>query len=99
MAYHVRRGELPPFAAVGYEVVPEDVTNRGRIDLTVKTKTGIWIFEFKVKGLDRSGDKSPMVQLRERGYAEKYWADGRSVHQVGIVFDPETRNFDVRETE
>ena len=87
------------FASVSYEVVPEDVTNRGRIDLTVKTKSGIWIFEFKLKGLDRSGDKSPMVQLRERGYAEKYRADGRIVRQVGIVFDPETRNIDVWETE
>ena len=87
------------FASLGYEVLPEDVTNRGRIDLTVKTHTGIWIFEFKVKGLDRSGDRSPMAQLRERGYAEKYRADGRSVRQVGIVFDPETRNIDVWETD
>ena len=79
--------------------MPEDVTNRGRIDLMVKTRTGIWIFEFKVKGLDRSGDRSPMAQLRERGYAEKYRADGRSVRQVGIVFDPETRNIDVWETD
>ena len=38
-----------------------------------------------------------MVQLRERGYAEKYRADGRRVYQVGIVFDPETRNIDLWE--
>jgi len=87
------------FASVGYEVIPEDVTNRGRIDLTVKTQTGIWIFEFKVRGLDRSGDKSPLEQLRERGYAEKYRADGRTVRQVGIVFDPDTRNIEAWETE
>ena len=87
------------FASVGYEVVPEGVTNRGRIDLTVKTRTGIWIFEFKLKGLDKSGDKSPMVQLRERGYAEKYQSDGRRLRQVGIVFDPETRNIEVWETD
>ena len=61
------------------------MANRGRIDLTVKTGTGIWVFEFKVMGLDRSGDKSSMAQLRERGYAEKYRADGRIVLQVGIV--------------
>ena len=87
------------FASVGYEVIPEDVTNRGRMDLTVKARTGIWIFEFKVKGLDKSGDRSPMAQLRERGYAEKYRADGRRVRQVGIVFDPETRNIEAWETD
>ena len=87
------------FASVGYEVIPEDVTNRGRIDLTVKSRTGIWIFEFKVKGLDRSGEMSPLAQLRERGYAEKYRADGRPLRQVGIVFDPESRNIEGWETE
>ena len=87
------------FASVGYEVIPEDVTNRGRIDLTVKTRSGIWIFEFKVKGLDHSGEKKPLAQLRERGYAQKYRADGRPLRQVGIVFDPESRNIEGWETE
>jgi hypothetical protein len=87
------------FASVGYELIPEDTTNKGRIDLTVKTRTGIWIFEFKVKGLDRSGDGSPLAQLREKGYAEKYRADGRPLRQVGVVFDAESRNIEAWETE
>ncbi|MEI6388339.1 MAG: AAA family ATPase, partial [Spirochaetota bacterium] len=86
------------FASVGYEVIPEDTTNKGRIDLTVKTRAGIWIFEFKVKGLDRSGAKSPLAQLREKGHAEKYRSDGRPLRQIGIVFDAESRNIEEWET-
>lgn len=82
------------FASVGYEVIPEDTTNKGRIDLTVKTRTGVWIFEFKVEGLDRSGVKSPLAQLNEKGYAQKYRSDGRPLRQIGIVFDAESRNIE-----
>jgi len=82
------------FASVGLDVIPEDTTNKGRVDLTVKTRTGIWLLEFKVKGLDQSGDKSPLHQIQERGYAEKYRADGRLIRQIGIIFDPETRNLE-----
>ncbi|MBN1167777.1 MAG: ATP-binding protein [Methanospirillaceae archaeon] len=80
------------FASLGYDVIPEDTTNKGRVDLTVKTRTGIFIFEFKVLGLDKSGDESPLDQIKKRGYAEKYQSDTRQVYEIGIVFDPETRN-------
>jgi len=82
------------FASLGFEVIGEDSSNRGRADLTVKTRTGIWIFEFKVKGLDKSGDKNPLVQIRERGYAAKYSFLGLPVHEIGIVFDPEKREIE-----
>jgi len=80
------------FASLGYEVIPEDTTNKGRIDLTVMTRTGIWIFEFKVQRSEGCKDQGPLAQIRERGYAEKYRADGRKVYEIGIVFDPESRN-------
>ncbi|MFZ4616684.1 MAG: PD-(D/E)XK nuclease domain-containing protein [Rectinemataceae bacterium] len=53
----------------------------------------------RVKGLAKSGDKNPLVQLRERGYAEKYRADVRRLRQVGIIFDPESRNIEGWETD
>ena len=79
------------FASLGYIVIPEDTTNKGRIDLTVITRTGIWIFEFKVLDLDHS-NRSPLIQLQEKGYSEKYRTDGRPVYEIGIVFDPGSRN-------
>ncbi|HBE01880.1 MAG TPA: hypothetical protein DC049_05320, partial [Spirochaetia bacterium] len=39
------------FAGMGYEIKAEDTTNRGRLDLMVKTSKNIWLFEFKVKGI------------------------------------------------
>jgi hypothetical protein len=80
-------------------MVAEDATNRGRVDLTVKTPTGIWLFEFKVKGIETGimrveETKRPMAQLLDRDYARKYLADGRPVRLVGIVFDPEKREIE-----
>jgi hypothetical protein len=86
------------FASLGLTVIPEDVTNRGRIDLTVIGPKGIWIFEFKVRGVDKSGDAAPLEQLLRKGYAAKYrgrtGADGQPLplRQIGIIFDAATRS-------
>jgi hypothetical protein len=47
-----------------------------------------------VKGLNEltSGDKSPLEQIRERKYAEKYRHAGKRIHEIGFVFDPDSRN-------
>ncbi len=86
------------FASLGLMVIPEDVTNRGRIDLSVLGPRGTWIFEFKVKGLDKSGGEAPLAQILRKDYAAKYRdrcdSQGRSLplHQIGIVFDEVARN-------
>jgi hypothetical protein len=36
--------------ALGFDLVGEDCTNKGRIDLTNKLPNGIFIFEFKTDG-------------------------------------------------
>ena len=74
------------------------MTNRGRIDLTVIGPKGIWIFEFKVKGLDKSGDEAPLAQILRKGYAATYQgrlgSDGQSlpIRLIGIIFDEVERN-------
>ncbi|MDD1730178.1 MAG: ATP-binding protein, partial [Methanospirillum sp.] len=80
------------FASLGYELLAEDTTNHGRIDLTVKTKQAIWLFEFKVLHMPKLGKVSPLVQMHEKGYADKYQGQGLPVHEIGIIFDPKTRN-------
>jgi len=89
------------FAGMGYEVIPEDVTSRGNIDMTVKTAQSIWIFEFKVK--DTSGSRygfNPLAQIEGKKYAAKYrnaaFKDGKSlpIFQLGIVFDSVTRSIE-----
>jgi len=86
------------FASLGLTVIPEDVMNRGRIDLTVIGPKGIWIFEFKVQGLDKSGNEAPLAQILRKNYAAKYrgWKNAAGeilpLYQIGIIFDEVERN-------
>jgi hypothetical protein len=74
-------------ASLGIQLIPEDTTSRGRVDLTVAFQDKIYVIEFKV---DQPG--KAMEQIRERGYHEKYMHDGRKVYLVGIGFDSTERN-------
>ncbi len=72
--------------SLGFEIVGEDVTNLGRIDLTLKMPNAIYIIEFKVDGDDS------LKQLKERRYFEKYLSHGKPIYLVGIEFDSKDRN-------
>ena len=72
--------------ALGFDMVGEDVTNRGRIDLTVKLDNCIYIIEFKTDG------SSALSQIKERNYHQKYLSDNLPIYLVGIEFDTKERN-------
>jgi hypothetical protein len=71
------------FASLGLELKTEDVTNKGRIDLTLICGNRIFIFEFKVI------DEEPLKQIKEKKYYEKYNGE---IYIIGIVFNKENRN-------
>ncbi|MCX7693505.1 MAG: PD-(D/E)XK nuclease domain-containing protein, partial [Tepidimonas taiwanensis] len=72
-------------------LTPEDVTNQGRIDLTLKLDAAIVVIEFKrIAGKEPTGEA--IAQLKARGYADKYRADGRPVYLLGVEFSAERRN-------
>jgi hypothetical protein len=73
-------------ASLGLRIIPEDVTNRGRIDFTVFIENRIYIFEFKLT------DEEPLKQIREKRYFEKYLDKGMDIIIAGIVFDERERN-------
>ena len=77
-------------AALGLDLIAEDVTNQGRIDLTVKLPERIYLFEFKVIELVPEG--KALAQLKDKAYADKYLASGLPIHLVGVEFSRETRN-------
>jgi hypothetical protein len=77
------------FLALGLEVIAEDATSKGRIDMTVKLGQRVFIIEFKV--VEMEGDSSAMAQIEAKGYAEKY-ADEGEVWLVGVSFNSEQRN-------
>jgi len=71
-------------ASLGLPVIAEDVTSRGRMDLTILAEDKAFIFEFKIR------EEEPLQQVHEKRYYAKY--SDRKVYLIGIVFDPRERN-------
>ena len=79
------------FAALGLDVVVEESTSRGRLDMAVRFEgRAVYVFEFKVA--EQAGEGAAMAQLVARRYADKYRAPGVRVHLVGVEFSSESRN-------
>jgi hypothetical protein len=72
-------------SALGLDVIAEDVTNKGRIDLTLQFEEKTYLFEFKVL------DEDPLSQMKKMKYYEKYSGD---VYLIGIKFNPKDRNME-----
>ena len=70
------------FAGMGLNVIPEDVGNIGRIDLTLQLSDKTYIIEFKVVKR-KSKTNSALQQIIQRGYATKY---SGAVYQIGIEY-------------
>ncbi|MBK5930297.1 ATP-binding protein [Halochromatium salexigens] len=77
------------FAALGLDLVPEDASHHGRLDLRLRFNGAIWLFEFKVVEIAPEG--AALAQIKARGYAEKYRAEGLPIHLIGIEFSREQR--------
>ncbi len=76
-------------ASLGLELIPEDITNKGSIDLTIKLRGKIYIFEFKVVEAKASGNA--LRQIKEKNYAQKYLGQGR-IFLIGMEFSKEEKN-------
>jgi hypothetical protein len=72
--------------ALGFDIIGEDCTNKGRIDLTIKLPNSIYIIEFKVDGT------SALQQIKDKNYHEKYLSEDLPIYLVGIEFDIDDRN-------
>ncbi len=72
--------------SLGLEIIGEDVTNKGRIDLTVKINNLIYIIEFKV------GSEDALKQIKEKNYAQKYLNQNKEIYLVGMNFDESEKN-------
>ena len=73
---------------MGIEIIGEDVTNKGRIDLTIKMADAIYILEFKVDGT--KGDA--LSQVKNKKYHEKYLSQNKDIFLIGIEFDTTDKN-------
>jgi len=75
-------------SSLGIRIIGEDVTNNGRIDLTLFVGDKIYIIEFKVDG--KKGEA--LKQIKEKSYAEKYLNESKEIYLVGIEFSSNEKN-------
>ena len=78
------------FTLIGAMTEAEVSTSIGHIDAVVKTKTDIFIFEFKLLGTAAEA----MAQIHKKRYADPYRQDGRLITLIGAAFDIKERNLD-----
>ncbi|MBF0230751.1 MAG: PD-(D/E)XK nuclease domain-containing protein, partial [Desulfamplus sp.] len=81
-------------ASLGLTLIAEDISNKGRADLTLKFPDNkkIYIFEFKVLEDDKSNSKKPLEQIKEKRYFEKYIGVVDKIFLIGIEFSKAQRN-------
>jgi len=98
ISYEVLKNEYVYAAAIyglvyatGYNVIIEDNTSKGRIDLTVVVeKKLVYIVEFKVLGNKKEKGKA-LKQIKEKEYHRKY-LNYQKIYLVGIEFDKLNKN-------
>jgi len=79
------------FVSLGYDLEVEESTNRGRIDMAIKTDKTVIIFEFKVVEGERE-QNTALEQIKNKKYYEKYLSSGKGIYLVGIEFSKVERN-------
>ena len=76
------------FAGMGFTVIAEDGSSRGRVDLSIQLGSNTYVIEFKVVKR-KSKTNSALQQIIRQGYAAKY---SGNVYQIGIEFSETRRN-------
>ncbi len=80
-------------AGLGIQFIAEDVTNLGRIDLTIATPdmSQVYVIEFKVVDNKNQNGKA-LEQIKEKRYYEKYREKAEELIIIGIEFSKEDKN-------
>lgn len=78
------------FKMMGFYTQVEYHTNRGRVDLVLKTDKYIYVMEFK----QDSTAEEALAQISEKGYAVPFVPDGRELIKIGVNFSSEKRNIE-----
>lgn len=76
---------------LGFEILPEETTNNGRIDAVIRFSDKLYIVEFKFSDND---DLSPeaIKQIKDKEYALKFRVEKKDIFGIGISFSKKSRN-------
>jgi len=78
------------FNGAGLNVIAEDNTNKGQIDLSVFNQDSAYIVEFKV--VEDKEEHSALKQIKEKKYYEKYIGKYDEIYLIGIEFSKKDKN-------
>jgi hypothetical protein len=78
------------FNGAWLNVIAEDNTNKGQIDLSVFNQDSIYIIEFKV--VEDKEEGIALKQIKERRYYEKYMGKYQEIYLIGIEFSKKDKN-------
>lgn len=76
------------FRALGFKPRVEEETCRGRIDLLLRTRRFIYIFELKTDG----NASKAMSQIDNKGYASPYLFSGKKIIKIAAVYSSALNN-------
>jgi Protein of unknown function (DUF1703)./Predicted AAA-ATPase. len=78
------------FNGAGLNVIAEDNTNKGQIDLSVFNQDSVYILEFKV--VEDKEEGVALKQIKEKRYYEKYIGKYQEIYLIGIEFSKKDKN-------
>jgi Protein of unknown function (DUF1703)./Predicted AAA-ATPase. len=78
------------FNGAGLNVIAEDNTNKGQIDLSVLSDNSVYIIEFKV--VEDKEEGNALKQIKEKKYYEKYIGKYQEIYLIGIEFSKKDKN-------
>jgi len=78
------------FNGAGLNVIAEDNTNKGQIDLSVFNQDSVYIIEFKV--VEDKEEGVALKQIKEKRYYEKYKVKYNDIYLIGIEFSKKDKN-------
>jgi len=78
------------FNGAGLNVIAEDNTNKGQIDLSVFNQDSVYIIEFKV--VEDKEEGKALKQIKEKRYYEKYMDRYQEIYLIGIEFSKKDKN-------
>ncbi|MCD2449104.1 ATP-binding protein [Methylicorpusculum oleiharenae] len=83
------------FASLNAVIRPEDTTNQGQVDMTVELGDFIYVMEIKLDKKPNYQEQTPnpaLQQIQDKDYAQKYRHQGKTVFEVGLIFNQQQRN-------
>jgi len=78
------------FNGAGLNVIAEDNTNKGQIDLSVFNQNSVYIIEFKV--VEDKEEGVALKQIKDKRYYEKYKSKYNDICLIGIEFSKKDKN-------